>query len=93
MIEEVLNCKEASVILGVTADTVRRYVRQGQLKGYVHRGYRNRKEVRILTGDLKTFIACHFLEPYYPTHKKPAGLAKNILESLGISKGKKNVDD
>lgn len=93
MIDAIFNVRECAEQLGVTEDTIRKYIRDGKLKGYCHRGYRNRKEIKVVESDLKQFIYLNFLEPYWAGRKRPAKLPKIVPETADVGEGKENGDE
>ena len=58
----VYSTKEIGVMLGVSPQTVAWWLRTGKMKGYYHRGNRNRKVWKVLEKDIQVFLYGTFLE-------------------------------
>ena len=65
------NTSEVAVMLGVSRATVCWWLRTGKLKGYYHRGNRNRRFWRVFEKDIKIFLHSVYLQE---PNQKPTGI-------------------
>lgn len=64
------NIREVSSILRLKPDRIRKLIKEGRIKAYMHRGGLNLPIIYVLEKDLKEFLQDDFLSPYVKGARK-----------------------